>query len=100
MVHHENLSSGNDIRHHLLKCFHGAMMDLAKESMDRFAAAEREISSLTLRLRADDFARLKEKIRAFKREVLAMESAGEGVPVAQFNFQLFPVSAAGDEGAR
>lgn len=92
VVRHENLSTGNDLGSQLLKCFHGAMMDLAKESMDRFASAEREISSLTLRLSAEDFARLKDRIREFKREILAMESAADGATVTQFNFQLFPVS--------
>jgi uncharacterized protein (TIGR02147 family) len=95
-VLHDTLSSGNEISSQLLKYFHRQMMELAKESLERFPGEEREISALTLRLSPQDFLRLKEKIREFKREVLAMETPDEGTPVVQFNFQLFPVSQAAE----
>jgi uncharacterized protein (TIGR02147 family) len=54
---------------------------------------EREISSLTLCVSHDVLLRLKERIREFRKELLAIaELEGKPERVVQLNFQLFPLS--------
>jgi uncharacterized protein (TIGR02147 family) len=56
-------------------------------------ARERDISSLTLCLGSGGLARLKERIQAFRRELLELaESEGQPSQVVQINFQLFPLT--------
>lgn len=91
-VLHNQLASGNEVLHHAVRCFHQSMIQLASESIDRFRSREREIAALTMRLTDEEFLLLKEKIREFKKETLALESKTAGSRVYQFNFQLFPVT--------
>lgn len=75
--------------------YHAEMMQRATRAMATVPAAERDISSLTLCLGSEGLAALKERIRAFRRELLEL-SENEPAPsqVVQLNFQLFPLSEA------
>jgi uncharacterized protein (TIGR02147 family) len=78
--------------HHVVN-FHRAMMDQAKLALDRVPREERDISSLTLCVSSNGLARLKERIAAFRRELLQMsELEGHPERVVQINFQLFPLT--------
>jgi len=73
--------------------YHAEMMQRANAAMTLVPAQERDISSLTLCLGSDGLARLKERIRAFRRELLEFaESERQPSQVVQVNFQLFPLS--------
>jgi uncharacterized protein (TIGR02147 family) len=73
--------------------YHAEMMQRATAAMTLVPARERDISSLTLCLGSGRIARLKERIQAFRRELLEL-AEGDGQPsqVVQVNFQLFPLS--------
>ena len=75
--------------------YHAEMMQRAAASMATVPAPERDISSLTLCLGPLGLTRLKERIQAFRRELLELAES-EAVPsqVVQVNFQLFPLTQA------
>lgn len=89
---HNQIASGNEVLHYAVRSFHTSMIRLAGESIERVRAAEREISSATMRLTDAEFVLLKEKIREFKKEALKLESGTTPARVYQFNFQLFPLT--------
>ncbi len=73
--------------------YHAEMMQRATAAMTLLPAHERDISSLTLCLGSDGLAQLKERIRAFRRELLELaETDVLPTQVVQVNFQLFPLT--------
>jgi uncharacterized protein (TIGR02147 family) len=78
--------------------YHRMMMQKAAESIDRVASDRRDISALTLLVGAGAMARIKRRIRRFRRELLELALAEkQPTQVVQMNFQIFPLSAAPDE---
>jgi uncharacterized protein (TIGR02147 family) len=73
--------------------YHAEMMQRATHAMTEVPARERDVSSLTLCLGSRGIAELKERIQAFRRELLELcETEAEPSQVVQVNFQLFPLS--------
>jgi uncharacterized protein (TIGR02147 family) len=73
--------------------YHRTMMSRAVAALDELPPRERDISSVTLCLGPKAIARMKERIRAFRRELLQMSAdEREPVQVIQVNFQVFPLS--------
>jgi uncharacterized protein (TIGR02147 family) len=73
--------------------YHAEMMQRATAAMTEVPARERDVSSLTLCLGAAGLATLKERIQAFRRELLELcEAEPQPSQVVQVNFQLFPLS--------
>lgn len=73
--------------------YHAEMMQRATAAMTNVPARERDISSLTLCLGPSGLATLKERIQAFRRELLELcEAEQQPSQVVQVNFQLFPLS--------
>jgi uncharacterized protein (TIGR02147 family) len=73
--------------------YHRAMMARAAAAIDLVPAGARDISSLTFCVGAAPLAEIKERIRRFRQEIIALaseETAGD--QVAQLNLQLFPLS--------
>jgi uncharacterized protein (TIGR02147 family) len=87
------LSTGPEVMSLNVARYHQAMLERAAASIEEVPAAERDISSLTLCLGADGIRRLKDRLRAFRRELLEISSL-EAHPqqVVQLNLQLFPLS--------
>jgi len=84
--------------HHVVN-YHRTMISQAVHALDHVPREERDISSLTLCVSEAALPRLKERIRAFRQELLQLaELEGEAERVIQINFQLFPLSA-GKESA-
>lgn len=74
--------------------YHAEMMQRATAAMSDVPACERDISSLTLCLGSRGIVQLKERIQAFRRELLELsETETKPSRVVQVNFQLFPLSA-------
>lgn len=71
--------------------YHRTMMNMAIDSIDRVPAAERDISALTLCVREDTISLLKERVRAFRKELLAMEDT-DAERVVQVGIQIFPLT--------
>lgn len=87
------LSTGAEVTSLNVARFHQAMLERASAAIETVPAEERDISSLTLCLGVDGIRRLKERLRAFRRELLEL-SAVEADPkqVVQLSLALFPLS--------
>lgn len=87
------ISSEYELSSLAVRSFHAQMIDLGRQSLERFPLKDREVSSLTLGVNERTFERIKQKIRIFKEEILSMveEEKGDSDRVLQFNFQLFPL---------
>jgi uncharacterized protein (TIGR02147 family) len=87
------VSTGPETRGMHIKRYHAEMMRRATAAMEIVPAAERDISSLTLCLSIDGVAQLKERIQAFRRELIEFaEKESSRAQAVQVNFQLFPLS--------
>ncbi len=73
--------------------YHKSVIELGRESIERFKSKERDIRSVTIGLDAKGFEELKSKMEAFWKELLAWADAekSDGT-VAQVNLQLFPLT--------
>jgi uncharacterized protein (TIGR02147 family) len=72
--------------------FHRQMIQLGAEAITRFPASQREISGTTLRIVKSDVPKLKDLMRNFRGELLAMaEHSEKADAVYQMNFQFFPL---------
>lgn len=90
---HAVLSTGPELRTMHVANYHRAMITLAGESIDNVPSAERDISSLTLCLGEEELQSIKNRIRAFRQELLEIaEGATRKERIVQVNFQLFPLS--------
>ncbi|MEN0068320.1 MAG: TIGR02147 family protein [Myxococcota bacterium] len=89
------VTTGPEVKGLHLRSYHRMMMDRAAAALDALPPRERDISSVTLCLGPEAMQRMKERIRAFRRELLQM-SASEEEPqqVIQVNLQLFPLTQA------
>jgi uncharacterized protein (TIGR02147 family) len=95
------ISSDYELNSFIMRNFHDEMIGLAREALDRFTPAQREISSLTLGVSNRCYERIKERIRIFKSELLkmAVDDTSDSETVCQCNFQLFPlVKSPGTDG--
>jgi len=73
--------------------YHKEMMQRAAESIERFSASQRDVSSLTLSVSENTYALIVEKIRSLRAELLRCAEADETPErVVQVNFQAFPLS--------
>jgi len=87
------VTTGDETASRHVSTYHRTMMDLAAASLDRIAADQRDVSSLTLCLGQDGLRRVKDRIQRFRRELLELSAAEESPEqVVQVNFQLFPLS--------
>jgi len=78
---------------HHIYAFHHAMIDRAKGALDQLPRDEREISNITVCVSQKKFVELKERITAFRRELLRTAELDDSPErVVQINFQLFPMS--------
>jgi uncharacterized protein (TIGR02147 family) len=76
--------------------YHAEMARRAIAAIDLVPAPERDISALTVCVGEGGLSRLKQRIQAFRRELLELtESETDRRQVVQLNFQLFPLSSAG-----
>jgi uncharacterized protein (TIGR02147 family) len=81
--------------------YHRTMMDKAMQSIDVVPREERDISSVTLCMPAGSLPRLKERVQAFRKEIIAMEAeVGAGEQVVHVSIQVFPLTRGKEEGDR
>ena len=87
------ISSEYEMKSMVLRNFHSEMLTLAKKRLNALIQLK-EISSLTLGVSHKCYERIKERIRSFKEELMAMvlEDTDISEMVCQCNFQLFPLT--------
>ncbi len=84
-----------DVKSLAVANYHIQTMALAAESITRVPAEKRELSTLTLGVRYETFKKIKERLREFQREILAMANEDNPEVVYQLNFHLFPMTDKG-----
>ena len=76
------------VNNHVINC-----LELSRESLDRFANDQKNLSSITFTLPQNRFSEVEERVRAFRRELMSfVEQCEKEDRVYQINMQLFPVS--------
>ncbi len=75
------------------KAYHREMMEQASESLDLVPGEKRELAAITVAIRPETVAELKERIRRFRYEVLQRCDQDDGATeVYQLNLQFFPIA--------
>jgi uncharacterized protein (TIGR02147 family) len=91
---HKNavVSTGDEVASLNIVNYHRQVSRLAEAAHDRTTREERDISALTLGISEEDFAIIKARIQAFRKEVMELALASKAPDrVYQLNFQFFPV---------
>lgn len=90
----KTVSTGPDhVRSLHLANYHRTMMNHAASSLDRLTPSDRDITGITVCVGRGGIARLKQRIAAFRRELLELaELESEPEQVVQVAFQLFALS--------
>lgn len=87
------LSSGDEVSSLAAYSFHQGMLEQAKRALRETPPELRDISSVTLAVDAETLQKVKRKIQAFRKEILAMsEGHGKAEAIYQMNIQLFNLS--------
>lgn len=87
------VSTGPEVKSLVVANFHREMMRLAAESIERFPADRRDVSALTISCREGRMEEIKERIAAFRQEMLDLACAeDEAGQVMQINIQAFPLT--------
>ncbi len=90
---HPAVSTGAEAKGVHVASYHRAMLERAACSIDLFPASDRDISSVTLCLDANELSELKRRISRFRQDMLAWASKQENPrQVVQVNIQMFPMS--------
>lgn len=66
-------STGDEVYSQLVKKYHSDMMRLAVHSMYEVDRKDRDVSALSLKLTESKFQKIKTKLQAFRKELLAIE---------------------------
>ena len=88
-------TTGPDPSSKIVEAFHGQMLTLASESLQKYTPEERAVSSLVVCVKAKTVPELKRRLTSFQQELLALCDADEEPEVVfQVGMQLFPLSRA------
>lgn len=87
------LTADSEVQRRALSEYHRTMIESAKSSIALVPSEERDISALTLCLSEKGLARVKQRLAAFREELLSLAAESqEGQQVVQLNMQLFPLT--------
>ncbi len=87
------LTTGPQVRSVAVANYHKAMIQLASESIERFSAENRDITSVTLAVSETTKRLIVEKLRALRQELLEIaEAESSAAKIIQVNLQLFPLT--------
>lgn len=86
-------TTGHEVRSVVIPAYHTQMIERAAKSVDAVPPDQRDISALTVCIREDSLADLKERIHRFREEMLERCDSEEAPErVYQLCIQLFPLS--------
>lgn len=87
------LTTGPDVKSLNIARYQQAMMEMAKEAIDRHPAQRRDISTVTFSASEETYNNIKAELIACRKRILAMVDRGESEDrVCQLNMQLFPLT--------
>lgn len=88
-----HLTTGEDWRAIAIRSFQQQTIHLAGQALDKVARDERDISTVTTMMSAEDLEAARERIRRFRKDIMDLTSTeGAGERVYNINIQLFPIS--------
>jgi len=88
-----SFTTGPQVRSIAVANYHKSMMRLASESIERCAAAERDITAVTVAVSAETYSSIKEKLLRMRKEILELaENDKKPDKIMQLNLQFFPLS--------
>lgn len=91
-------TTGHEVQSFAVVNYHQEMLTRAGEAMTTVPQAERDVSSLTVCIKASTVAEIKRRIHAFNEELLALcDADDEPEIVFQIGMQCFPLSRRSDE---
>lgn len=99
----DRLITTADVVHSLAaREYHRQMMELAIQSLAEIPLQNRDISGLTISCSQKMFARIRERLRICRDEILAMvqDEAEDPTTVLQLHIALFPLSREASEGVQ
>jgi uncharacterized protein (TIGR02147 family) len=92
-------TTGHEVQSFAVVNYHQEMLTRAIEAMTTVPQAERDVSSLTVCIKASTVAEIKRRIHAFNEELLALcDSDTEPEIVFQIGLQCFPLSRKNELG--
>lgn len=87
------ITTGDEVVSASVADYHREMIKKGGEAIERFPAAKRDVSSVTVAVSEKTFKEMKESIQRFRKELLAMADKDKNPEaVYQINFQLFPLT--------
>lgn len=89
-----SVSTGSDrVRSLHLKNYHRKMLEHAATSLERLPAVQRDVAAVTLRMGPNGIPRLKERLQAFRRELMDLADAeADADQVIHIGMQLLPLT--------
>ncbi|MBD3240919.1 MAG: TIGR02147 family protein [Chitinivibrionales bacterium] len=92
------VTTGDEVRAVQVMQYQGETMRLGIQALERCPPERRDISTLTLNISEAGFERIRERIRAFRKELMNIaECDANDDRVYQCNFQLFPLALPANE---
>lgn len=92
----KTLTTGKNTSHILIPAYHKATIELSATALEKVPVDERDMSNLTLGISAQTFKDFTERLRQFRREILAQAEKDEAADrVYHLNLHLYPLSKPG-----
>lgn len=81
-----------------LATYHETMMNRAKEALSLLPGTARNVSAVTLCVDESGYAKIVERVQAFRKDLIAFASAaGTGTQVVHVGLQVFPLTSRSDD---
>ena len=88
------LTTGPETRGLHVRNYHRALLERAAAAIELVPAPQRDISALTFTADDPTLTDVKQRVQAFRRELIALLAKSRGTRVFQLDIQLFPLSLA------
>lgn len=90
---HTLVKGFTDLKSLMLQNYHREMIELGKQSLERFLPGQRNVTSVTISVREEQIEEIKNKIAQLREDLLqiAIQSKDPNI-VLQVNFQEFPLT--------
>jgi uncharacterized protein (TIGR02147 family) len=95
------LNTENELKSFAVRKYHKDVLAMARQALDDIPPAEREISHITLKISPRGFSNIKQRIQAFREEMLQLAAGDpEATDVYHVNLQLYPITKKNDHDAK
>ncbi len=90
---HPTISTGDEVSSTILRNYHRTMLQQSADALDEISPEDRDVTSLTLSVSADNYERIKHEIQRFRKHLLDIASEPQQPQmVCHVGLQLLPRS--------